>query len=486
MSNKILTIDQGTTSTRSILFNEKLDILEQYQCEYPLIYPKDGWVEINPGVLLSSVNKTTSKFKDIPLSKVAITNQRETTIVWDRKTEQPIYNAIVWQDRRTSAYCDSIKSNEVEQLITSKTGLLLDPYFSATKIRWILDNVDGALQKAKNGELCFGTVDTYLMFKLSNGKIFKTDYTNASRTMLFNIKTLRWDQELLDLFDIPISMMPEAVPSDDNFGDINFSNNPSINAVMGDQHAALFGQNCLKAGQMKSTYGTGCFLMLNTGDKPIYSTDGLLTTLAFHWNGDCHYAIEGSIYSAGTIVQWLRDGLKLINESRDCEKYLDPNFQTNNVIFTPAFNGLGAPFWNSRIRASFDGITRDTSKEDLVTASLASISYQTKEIVDCLLNIGIEINELKIDGGMSVNKWFQKHLATTINKNVLIPSNTESTALGVTIMSLMNAELSDVDIFNGISFDKVEPDADLKGYVDEDNKKWRNNLLKKLNPSPSS
>ncbi len=480
MSTKILTIDQGTTSSRTVLFNENLKVLNQSQLEYPLIYPADGWVEIDPSILLNSIHETLSSFKNEKINNVAITNQRETTIVWDRKTGIPVYNAIVWQDRRTSDYCESLRTQHIKTMVLDKTGLVLDPYFSATKIKWILDNVDGARDKAIRGDLCFGTVDTFLMFKLSSGKIFKTDFTNASRTMLFNINTLSWDKDLLKLFDIPESMLPEPVACDSNFGEIEFANNPCINAVLGDQHAALFGQNCLDKGQMKSTYGTGCFLMVNTGLKPVTSKDGLLTTLAFHWQGKCHYALEGSIYSAGTVVQWLRDGLMLFKESKDCEKYLDENFKTNNLIFVPAFNGLGTPFWNSDIRSSFHGITRDTSKSNIVTAALASISYQTNEIVTCLSKAGVEIDELKIDGGMTINKWFRRHLATTLDIDILTPENPESTALGVTIMSLINSNVVDKGIFKLLNFSRTTATKSLVNDVQKDNIKWRKHIEKEI------
>ena len=298
--------------------------------------------------------------------------------------------------------------------------------------------------------------------------------------MLFNINTLSWDKDLLKLFDIPESMLPEPVACDSNFGEIEFANNPSINAVLGDQHAALFGQNCLDKGQMKSTYGTGCFLMVNTGLKPVTSKDGLLTTLAFHWQGKCHYALEGSIYSAGTVVQWLRDGLMLFKESKDCEKYLDENFKTNNLIFVPAFNGLGTPFWNSDIRSSFHGITRDTSKSNIVTAALASISYQTNEIVTCLSKAGVEIDELKIDGGMTINKWFRRHLATTLDIDILTPENPESTALGVTIMSLINSNVVDKGIFKLLNFSRTTATKSLVNDVQKDNIKWRKHIEKEI------
>ena len=386
---KILTIDQGTTSSRSIVFDSNANIVEVSQKEYPLIYPQDGWVEIDPEILIKSVTDTLSKVSLDDVASAAITNQRETTIVWDRNTGKPIYNAIVWQDRRTKDFCSSIEDQRILNEVSKRTGLLLDPYFSATKIKWILDNIDGAKKKANEGRLCFGTIDTYLMYVLSNKKIYKTDITNASRTMLFNINTLSWDNYLLDLFDIPESILPEVSNSDESFGTLSDFNNINVNAVLGDQQAALFGQGCLNEGTLKSTYGTGCFLMANIGSKPSLSDNGLLTTIGYSLNNKIHYAIEGSIYSAGTVIQWLRDNLEFFADSAESEKFLSSNANSNGVHFIPAFNGLGAPYWNSDIRASYHGITRDTTKKDLINAAFNSISFQTKDIVDCLKNINI-------------------------------------------------------------------------------------------------
>ena len=441
MSNKILTIDQGTTSSRAIIFNISGDIEHISQEEYPLIYPEDGWVEIDVNVLEQSVLTTIKKVPLDDVLSIGITNQRETTIVWDRNTGIPIYNAIVWQDRRTTNFCESINEQNIRKKIRDKTGLLLDPYFSATKLKWILDNVPEARNKAENGELCFGTVDTYLMYKFSNGQIFKTDITNASRTLLFNIHDLQWDDELIDFFDIPKVMLPEVENSDTYFGSLELINNLPVKAVLGDQHAALFGQGCLNKGDLKSTYGTGCFLMANIGKKAIFSDEGLLTTIGFSLGGNISYAIEGSIYSAGATIQWLRDKLKFFDESYKSKYFLDSDANANEVLFIPALTGLGAPYWNSYIRASFHGITRNTSKEDLITAAFNSITYQTKDIVDCLSKAGISIKSLNVDGGMVANEIFCKHIATLLDMNLHIPSNKESTARGVAVMAGINDKL---------------------------------------------
>ncbi len=473
MSNKILTIDQGTTSSRAIIFNISGDIEHISQEEYPLIYPEDGWVEIDVNVLVQSVLST---IENVPLDDVlsiGITNQRETTIVWDKNTGIPIYNAIVWQDRRTADYCKSVNDSNIRNKIRDKTGLLLDPYFSATKIKWILDNVPEAKTKAQNGELCFGTIDSYLMYKFSNGKIFKTDITNASRTLLFNINDLQWDNELLDFFDIPRSMLPEVQNSDTHFGELELINNLPVKAVLGDQHAALFGQGCINRGDLKSTYGTGCFLMANTGDKPILSDEGLLTTIGFSLNGHIYYAIEGSIYSAGTSVQWLRDNMKFFNESHESEGYLDPEANSNGVHFIPAFTGLGAPYWNSNIRASYHGITRNTSREDLITATFNSISYQTKDIVDCLSRAGVNISSLNIDGGMVTNKIFCKHISTLLEMDLHVPSNKESTARGVAVLAGINSKIMTKEHVLDQDRSICKPNNDHKKLMIEGYKKWR-------------
>ena len=479
---KILTIDQGTTSSRSIVFDSNANIVEVSQKEYPLIYPEDGWVEIDPEVLIKSVTDTLGKVNLDGIASAAITNQRETTIIWERDTGKPIYNAIVWQDRRTKDFCSSIDDKEILKEVSARTGLLLDPYFSATKIKWILDNVEGAKKKAKEGKLCFGTVDAYLMYVLSNKKIHKTDITNASSTMLFNINTLSWDNYLLDLFDIPESMLPEVSNSDESFGTLSDCNNINVNAVLGDQQAALFGQGCLNAGSLKSTYGTGCFLMANIGTKPLASDKGLLTTLGFSFNKEIHYAIEGSIYSAGTVVQWLRDNLEFFAESPESEKFLNSDANANGVYFIPAFTGLGAPYWDSNIRASYHGITRDTSKKDLINAAFNSISYQTKDIVDCLEQTNIEVKSLSVDGGMAANKTFVSHVANILNIPIQVPKNTESTAKGVACLAGITTGLMNIDLIENQEKTVCNPNNALNQSMEKDYKEWKKLIKKNVSP----
>ena len=384
MSN-FLAIDQGTTSSRAIVFNSKLNAVVDSQKEYKLSYPKDGWVEADPADILKTVNNTVSDVlkKENAITACGITNQRESTIVWSRETDEPIYPAIIWQDRRTHEFCKKLKDSGHEKMVREKTGLVIDPYFSATKIKWILDNVTGARELANNGKLMFGTIDCYLIYKLTKEKGHYTDVTNASRTMLFNINEMNWDKDLLDLFDIPISMMPSVQSCDANFSTLAVDNNNiSIKGVIGDQQAALVGQNCFSYGDMKSTYGTGCFLMVNTKENIITLDEGLLTTVGYQLNNEISYAIEGSIYSCGNIIQWLRDKMKFFTNARDSESFLNNDGNSKNVHFLPAFNGLGAPYWNSDIRGGFYGITQDSDNSDLITAAFKSICYQTR---DCLL-----------------------------------------------------------------------------------------------------
>ncbi len=480
MNYKILTIDQGTTSSRSITYDINGGTIESSQYEYPLIYPEDGWVEIDPQVLMDSVTKSLNDIDKSDIELISITNQRETTIVWEKQSGNPIYNAIVWQDRRTSQYCESIRSDDLEKNIQDKTGLILDPYFSATKIKWILENVNGAKEKAANGELYFGTVDTYLMYKLSEGKIFKTDITNASRTMLFNINTLSWDEELLGIFGIDKSLLPEVVMSDSSFGCIEKINNAEIHGVLGDQQAALFGQGCFEEGDSKSTYGTGCFLMSNIGKKPVLSQEKLLTTVGFSFGGDVYYAMEGSIYSAGTVVQYLRDNLDFFDKSPESEKFLRTNGNSNGVIFIPAFTGLGAPYWNSEIRASFYGITRDSSKEDLINAAFKSISFQSKEILNCFEKSGIKINILNVDGGMVENKKFVQQLATLLNKNVNVPENKESTAFGVAALAGISKDVMDKNVILKQKRDVVKPIIGENDDLENSYAEWKKYLDKIL------
>ena len=437
-----LSIDQGTTSSRAIVFDPNLSPLRESQKEYDLSYPRDGWVEGNPSDIIETVKKTVEdvlKNHD-DIKACGITNQRETTVIWSKKTGKPIYPAIIWQDRRTSDLCNKLKSDGYEKMVSEKTGLLLDPYFSGTKIMWILENVDGARNMAEKGELLFGTIDTYLIYKLSKEKNHFTDVTNASRTLLFNIKTMEWDKDLLDLFNIPISMMPDVLACDENFGTLSVgSNEIPIRGVIGDQQSALVGQNCFNKGDMKSTYGTGCFLMVNTEDNPVSIKEGLLTTIAYKLNGKIHYAIEGSIYSCGNIIKWLRDEMKFFKNADESEFFLDKTGDSNNILFLPAFNGLGAPYWNSDIRGGFYGITQDTSIKDMTTACFLAITFQTKEITSILEKYNIEINNLLIDGGMANNGKFCQVLADTLQKKILRPNNVESTALGACKVAMIGS-----------------------------------------------
>ena len=480
--SKILTIDQGTTSSRSIIFDQNANIQDVAQEEYPLLFPNDGWVEIEPKYIFDSVKNTLNKLDLSDIEYAGITNQRETTIVWDRETHEPIYNAIVWQDRRTSQYCESINTQENNQLVKEKTGLLIDSYFSATKIKWILDNVEGARKRANEGKLCFGTVDTFLMYKLSKGNIHKTDITNASRTMLFNINSLEWDEELLELFEIPKAILPEVIHSDKNFGQLTQINNVTVNAVLGDQQAALFGQGCLNQGELKSTYGTGCFLMVNVGKEAVLSNDGLLTTIGYSLNDEVSYAIEGSIYASGTTVQWLRDNLEFFSTSEKSEEFLHKNGDAKNVHFIPAFTGLGAPYWNSDIRASYHGITRDTKKADLINAAFNSITYQTKDIVDCLANADIDVTSLNIDGGMIANKTFSQQISNLLNKEVSVPDNKEATARGVAVLAGVSAGIYDINLVSNQNRTVLKPDPIAHSFMLEDYKIWKKLIEKALLP----
>ena len=480
-----LSIDQGTTSSRSIIFDANLNLVTDAQEEYDLTYPEDGWVELEPKKIIETVTNTLNKVvsTDMGLEACGITNQRETTIVWSKSTGEAIYPGIVWQDRRTHEYCSYLKSKGHEQVIKEKTGLLLDPYFSATKIKWILDNVDGAREKANKGELLFGTVDSYLIYMLSKEKNHFTDVTNASRTLLFNIKTMKWDDELLELFEIPKTMMPEVLSCDGDFGNLTINDfEIPIRGVIGDQQAALVGQGCFKNGDMKSTYGTGCFLMVNTEEKPLNIDEGLLTTVAYQLDGKIHYAIEGSIYSSGTIIKWLRDKMKFFESAKDSEKYLNKKGNSNNVLFLPAFNGLGAPHWNSDIRGGFYGLTQDSSIEDMVTAAFHSISFQTKEITSILQKYDIQITNLSVDGGMVKNNSFCQLLADTLNKKIIQPKNVESTAIGAckvcmlaSGLSINNAKNDEVNVFT--------PNTELIKTYDRVFNDWKSYLEQSLTSS---
>ena len=444
----LIAIDQGTTSTRTVAFDKDLNIIHSEQKEYPLIYPNDGWVEIAPEELMSSVYATIDPVIEAcsDISAIGITNQRETTLVWDADSGEPIYNAIVWQDRRTAEQCMQLKKAGHEEAIKNATGLLLDPYFSSTKISWILDNVDGARKRAEAGKLRFGTVDTYLLWQLTHGEIYKTDVTNASRTNLYNIHFKEWDSELLKIFNIPRSMLPEVQSSDSNYGTLVRGNKTiQISGVIGDQQSALVGQRCFQSGQMKATFGTGCFLMVNTGDESLLSTSGLLNTLGYGLSGKVSYALEGSIFSAGTIIQWLRDNMEFFQDSAESINLLDTRGESNGVLFVPGFTGIGAPHWNAEIRASFYGITRDSTKKDMVTAAFKSLIYQVMDIKEALKVDGIQIKNLSIDGGMAANSGFCQLLADFLGQEVQVPSSLESTAIGAAITAGLGAHFFSIN-----------------------------------------
>lgn len=443
----ILALDQGTTSSRAIVFDKLGNIVSVKQQEYEQIYPKTAWVEHDPNEILASqlsvitqaLVKASINASD--LAAIGITNQRETTIVWNKETGKVLYNAIVWQCRRTSDYCKELKKAGYDKIIYEKTGLILDPYFSATKIKWILDNVSGARELANQGKLCFGTVDTYLMWNLSdkNNRIFKTDYTNASRTMLFNIHTLDWDDELLELFDIPRSMLASVHPSSYDFGyasEAILGAKVPITGVSGDQQAALFGQLCTEKGSCKNTYGTGCFLLMNTGDVCVKSKHGLITTLAASIDEKPNFVLEGSVFVGGAVVKWLRDELKMIEKASETEKIASSLDSNGGLYIVPAFVGLGAPHWNSNVRGMALGITRGTKKEHFVRASLESIAYQVLDMINAMENdLGEKISELSVDGGACINNFLMQFQADILNSSVLRPKNIEVTAMGAAFLA---------------------------------------------------
>lgn len=445
MSKFILAFDQGTTSSRAIIFNHEGKAISTTQREFKQIFPKPGWVEHDPneiwstqiGVAAEAVSK--SKLKSDDIEAIGITNQRETTIVWDKKTGEPVYNAIVWQDRRTSDYCDELREQGHEAMIRDKTGLVIDAYFVATKVKWILDNVEGAREKAESGDLLLGTVDSWLVWNLTGGESHITDITNASRSMLYNIKELSWDQELLKLFGIPESMLPSVVESSGNLAITSgaiFSKKIPITGIAGDQHAALFGQMCLKPGMVKNTYGTGCFMLMNIGDQPIVSENRLVTTIAWKINGKVSYALEGSIFIAGAVVQWLRDGLQIISSASEIEALAEKVEDTNDVYFVPAFTGLGAPYWNQHARGTMTGITRGATKNHIARAALESIAYQTYDVLKAMeADSKLKIKELRVDGGATENDLLMQFQSDILNTEILRSHTSEITALGAAYLA---------------------------------------------------
>lgn len=441
----LLAIDQGTTSSRAIIFNAAGDLIASASEEFAQIFPDDGWVEHQPEAIWQTtlatcrrvIAKSALQAEDI--LAIGITNQRETTLVWDKITGEPIYNAIVWQDRRTAERCKNLKkSADIVTKVKDKTGLLLDPYFSASKVEWLLDNVAGAREKAEAGKLCFGTVDTFLLWHLTKGKAFATDATNASRTMLFNIIDNCWDDELLTLFNIPKTMLPEVKNSADDFGETDvehFGQPIAISAMIGDQQAALVGQACFEKGMMKSTYGTGCFVMVNTGKQAQYSQHKMLTTIAYRLAGEITYALEGSIFMAGATMQWIRDGIKLIDNVEQSQAIAESMTAENHVYLVPAFTGLGAPHWQPDARGAIVGLTRDSGITEIVTAALASVAYQTRDLLVALQQDGIDTTQLRVDGGMVVNDWLLQFLSDILNLVIERPKVTETTALGAALLA---------------------------------------------------
>ena len=476
MQQYILALDQGTTSSRAIIFDNKGAVISIAQKEFTQIFPQPGWVEHDAneiwstqlGVAAEAITKAGLYPENI--AAIGITNQRETTVVWERSTGKPIYNAIVWQDRRTASFCDELKEQGLDKTILEKTGLIVDAYFSASKVKWILDNVTGAREKANKGELCFGTIDSWLIWNLTKGQIHVTDVSNASRTMLCNIHTLQWDGELEKIFDIPGNMLPQIRSSSEVYGhtqNILTAHNIPIAGVAGDQQAALFGQMCTQPGMVKNTYGTGCFMLMNTGEKPVASTNNLLTTVAWKVNGITNYALEGSVFIAGAVVQWLRDGLGVIKTSQEVEVLAAAVSSADGVYLVPAFAGLGAPHWNQYARGTMVGITRGTAAGHIARAALDSIAYQTTDVLKAMeADSGIAIKELRVDGGATANNLLMQFQADILNTKVVRPKVTETTALGAAYLAgLAVGFWKSIDEIQGqwqvdIAFEPVMTDED--------------------------
>jgi len=473
MGKYIMALDQGTTSSRCIIYCKEGRVASMAQKEFTQIYPREGWVEHDAmeiwstqiGVAQEALHKINATFEDI--EAIGITNQRETTIVWDKNTGRPVYNAIVWQCRRTADYCEQLKEEGMTDFFRKKTGLLIDPYFSGTKLKWILDNVKGAREKAEAGDLLFGTVETWLIWKLTRGRIHITDYTNASRTMMFNINDLAWDKEILEVLNIPESMLPTPVQSSEVYGETDpvfFGGPIKIAGAAGDQQAALFGQTCFAKGSAKNTYGTGCFLLMNIGDKPIYSEKGLITTIAWGINGEVTYALEGSVFVGGAVIQWLRDELRLIDTAAQSEDYADSVPNAGGVYIVPAFVGLGAPYWDPYARGTITGITRGTNKYHIVRAALESIAYQVYDLIDIMEDeSGIAIMALNADGGACVNNFLMQFQSDLLHRKVQRPDNIETTSLGAAYLAgLATGFYDDMTMLNNTKTGKS-----FKPHVDE-------------------
>ncbi|MGF1868632.1 glycerol kinase GlpK [Photobacterium indicum] len=442
----IVALDQGTTSSRAVILDHDANIICSSQREFTQIYPKAGWVEHDPLEIYATQSSTLVEvlakagIRSDEIAGIGITNQRETTIVWDKNTGKPVYNAIVWQCRRTASICEELKAQGLEEYIRENTGLVVDPYFSGTKVKWILDNVEGAREEAEAGNLLFGTVDTWLIWKMTQGRTFVTDYTNASRTMLFNINTLQWDEKLLKALDIPLSMMPEVKASSEVYGKTNIGGKGGtripICGIAGDQQAALFGQMCVEAGQAKNTYGTGCFLLMNTGKEKVTSQNGLLTTLACGPKGEVAYALEGAVFMGGASIQWLRDEVKLLGDAKDSEYFAEKVGSSNGVYVVPAFTGLGAPYWDPYARGAIVGLTRGVNSNHIIRATLESVAYQTRDVLDAMqADSGIKLATLRVDGGAVANNFLMQFQSDVLDTQVFRPVVTEVTALGAAYLA---------------------------------------------------
>ncbi len=467
MAQYLMALDQGTTSSRCILFDKGGAIRSVAQKEFRQIYPKAGWVEHDPmeiwsaqaSVLAEARARVNAAAKDV--AAIGITNQRETTVVWDKNTGEPVHNAIVWQCRRTAEYCDELKAKGFDKAIRAKTGLIVDAYFSGTKVRWILENVDGARARAEKGELLFGTIDTWLVWKLTKGKIHVTDHSNASRTMLFNIHTLRWDAEILKELGIPESMLPEVKPSSCVYGNADaefLGGEVPVAGIAGDQQAALFGQCCFEPGMVKNTYGTGCFILMQTGEKATASKNGLLTTIAWGCDGKVEYALEGSVFVAGAAIQWLRDGLRMIDSAAFTEAYANKVEDSNGIYVVPAFVGLGAPYWDQYARGAVLGLTRGVQKEHLIRATLESLAYQSADVIRAMqADAGVTLKAIRVDGGACVNDFLMQFQSDILDTEIVRPGMIESTALGAVYLAGLAVQFyaDKQDIVNNVAVDKV-------------------------------
>ncbi|SFB28957.1 glycerol kinase GlpK [Clostridium frigidicarnis] len=494
MKKYIVALDQGTTSSRAIIFDKEQNIMGINQREFAQIYPKEGWVEHDPmeiwasqyGVLQEVLAKNNISPDEI--AGIGITNQRETTMIWDKNTGKPIYNAIVWQCRRTAEICDKLREKEgMVEYIKHNTGLVLDAYFSGTKIKWILDNVEGAREKAEKGELLFGTVDTWLVWKLTNGKVHVTDYTNASRTMIYNIRELKWDDKILEELNIPKSMLPEVKNSSEIYGYANLGGKGGVRTpiagIAGDQQAALFGQTCFEKGDAKNTYGTGCFLLMNTGDEIVESKNGLLTTIGIGIDNKVQYALEGSVFVGGAVIQWLRDELRMVDDSADTEYFASKVKDNGGVYIVPGFVGLGAPYWDMYARGSISGLTRGTNRNHLMRAGLESIAYQTKDLVDAMVeDLGCDLKDIKVDGGASRNNFLMQFQADILGREVIKPIITETTALGAACLAGLAVgfwkDREEIKAFWTMS-DKFEPKLEQE-KVDKYCKGWKKAVSRAL------